>query len=41
MTTETVRIGIAGINGRVGRLLREEVVAGGGSLAGGTARDAQ
>jgi 4-hydroxy-tetrahydrodipicolinate reductase len=40
MTTETARIGIAGINGRVGRLLREQVTEGGGILAGGTARDA-
>ncbi|ACI51731.1 Dihydrodipicolinate reductase [Gluconacetobacter diazotrophicus PA1 5] len=40
MTTQGVRIGIAGINGRVGRLLREEVTTGGGILSGGTARDA-
>ncbi|MBB2201923.1 4-hydroxy-tetrahydrodipicolinate reductase [Gluconacetobacter tumulisoli] len=40
MTTQTVRIGIAGINGRVGRLLREEVTASGAVLAGGTTRDA-
>ncbi|MBM9402075.1 4-hydroxy-tetrahydrodipicolinate reductase, partial [Gluconacetobacter azotocaptans] len=33
-TTQTVRIGIAGINGRVGRLLREEVAASGAVLAG-------
>ncbi|MBB2189302.1 4-hydroxy-tetrahydrodipicolinate reductase [Gluconacetobacter azotocaptans] len=39
-TTQTVRIGIAGINGRVGRLLREEVAASGAVLAGGTTRDA-
>ncbi|GBQ27285.1 4-hydroxy-tetrahydrodipicolinate reductase [Gluconacetobacter sacchari] len=41
MTTDTMRIGIAGINGRVGRLLREEVTAAGAILAGGTSRDPQ
>ncbi|MBB2171225.1 4-hydroxy-tetrahydrodipicolinate reductase [Gluconacetobacter asukensis] len=38
MTTDRMRIGIAGINGRVGRLLREEVTAAGATLAGGTSR---
>ncbi|TCZ59714.1 4-hydroxy-tetrahydrodipicolinate reductase [Roseicella aquatilis] len=33
-----VRIGIAGIAGRMGRLLAEEVVAAGATLAGGTRR---
>ena len=41
MTTDRMRIGIAGINGRVGRLLREEVTAAGALLAGGTSRDRQ
>ncbi|MBV1835078.1 4-hydroxy-tetrahydrodipicolinate reductase [Novacetimonas pomaceti] len=39
MNAETMRIGIAGINGRVGRLLREEVVAAGATLAGGSTRN--
>ncbi|MBE7620739.1 4-hydroxy-tetrahydrodipicolinate reductase [Komagataeibacter sp. FXV2] len=39
MNTKTVRIGIAGINGRVGRLLREEVVAAGAIVAGGSTRN--
>ncbi|WP_075595445.1 4-hydroxy-tetrahydrodipicolinate reductase [Novacetimonas hansenii] len=39
MDTKTVRIGIAGINGRVGRLLREEVAAAGAILAGGSTRN--
>ena len=34
----TVRIGIAGITGRMGRLLTEEVAAVGASLTGGTSR---
>lgn len=34
-----MRIGIAGITGRVGRLLAEEVAAAGAVLAGGTSRD--
>jgi 4-hydroxy-tetrahydrodipicolinate reductase len=34
----TLRIGIAGISGRMGRLLAEEVLAAGAQLAGGTAR---
>ncbi len=34
----TVRIGIAGINGRMGRLLAEEVPAAGAVLAGGVGR---
>lgn len=34
----TIRIGIAGIAGRMGRLLAEEVLAAGASLAGGTLR---
>ncbi len=34
----TIRIGIAGIGGRMGRLLAEEVQAAGASLAGGTLR---
>jgi 4-hydroxy-tetrahydrodipicolinate reductase len=34
----TIRIGIAGISGRMGRLLAEEVPAAGAVLAGGTAR---
>jgi 4-hydroxy-tetrahydrodipicolinate reductase len=34
----TLRIGIAGIAGRMGRLLAEEVDAAGASLAGGTVR---
>ncbi|WP_376098809.1 4-hydroxy-tetrahydrodipicolinate reductase [Roseomonas sp. CCTCC AB2023176] len=34
----TARIGILGITGRMGRLLREEVEAAGASLAGGTSR---
>ncbi|MFT9424864.1 MAG: 4-hydroxy-tetrahydrodipicolinate reductase, partial [Acetobacter syzygii] len=33
-----MRIGIAGITGRVGRLLVEEVQAAGVALAGGTTR---
>jgi 4-hydroxy-tetrahydrodipicolinate reductase len=36
----TLRIGIAGISGRMGGLLAEEVVAAGATLAGGTARRA-
>jgi 4-hydroxy-tetrahydrodipicolinate reductase len=34
----TIRIGIAGITGRMGRLLAEEVPAAGALLAGGTSR---
>jgi 4-hydroxy-tetrahydrodipicolinate reductase len=34
----TIRIGIAGIAGRMGRLLVEEVAAAGATLAGGTTR---
>lgn len=34
----TLRIGIAGIGGRMGRLLAEEVAAAGATLAGGTRR---
>jgi len=34
----TIRIGIAGISGRMGRLLAEEVPAAGAVLAGGTSR---
>ena len=34
-----MRIGIAGITGRMGRLLAEEVTAAGAELAGGTSRD--
>lgn len=34
----TIRIGIAGITGRMGRLLAEEVPAAGATLAGGTSR---
>lgn len=34
----TIRIGIAGIAGRMGRLLAEEVAAAGATLAGGTIR---
>ncbi|MBO1075658.1 4-hydroxy-tetrahydrodipicolinate reductase [Roseomonas marmotae] len=34
----TLRIGIAGISGRMGRLLAEEVLAAGEHLSGGTAR---
>ena len=34
----SIRIGIAGIAGRMGRLLSEEVLAAGASLAGGTLR---
>lgn len=34
----TIRIGIAGISGRMGRLLAEEVPAAGALLAGGTSR---
>jgi len=33
-----MRIGIAGVAGRMGRLLAEEVAAAGGTLAGGTVR---
>jgi 4-hydroxy-tetrahydrodipicolinate reductase len=33
-----MRIGIAGIAGRMGKLLAEEVIAGGGTLVGGTVR---
>lgn len=36
----TIRIGIAGISGRMGRLLAEEVPAAGALLAGGTSRSA-
>jgi 4-hydroxy-tetrahydrodipicolinate reductase len=36
----TIRIGIAGIAGRMGRLLAEEVLAAGATLAGGTRRQA-
>lgn len=39
MDAQPLRIGIAGLNGRVGRLLAEEVPAGGAVLAGGTTRD--
>ncbi|PHK94824.1 4-hydroxy-tetrahydrodipicolinate reductase [Pseudoroseomonas rhizosphaerae] len=35
----TLRIGIAGISGRMGRLLSEEVAAAGATLAGGTGRN--
>jgi len=41
MNAQSLRIGIAGLNGRVGRLLAEEVPAGGAILAGGTTRDGQ
>jgi len=34
----SLKIGIAGISGRMGRLLAEDVVAAGASLAGGTSR---
>jgi 4-hydroxy-tetrahydrodipicolinate reductase len=34
----TIRIGIAGITGRMGKLLAEEVAAAGASLSGGTSR---
>ncbi len=34
----TTRIGIAGITGRMGKLLTEEVAAAGASMAGGTSR---
>jgi len=34
-----MRIGIAGIAGRMGRLLAEEIIAGGHALAGGTLRE--
>lgn len=34
-----MRIGIAGITGRMGRLLTEEVATAGATLAGGTSRD--
>ncbi len=34
-----MRIGIAGITGRMGRLLAEEVAAAGAELSGGTSRD--
>lgn len=36
----TIRIGIAGISGRMGRLLAEEVPAAGATLAGGLSRGA-
>lgn len=39
MTVQRLRIGIAGVTGRVGRLLVEEVQAAGAVLAGGTVRD--
>lgn len=39
MSTQRLRIGIAGIAGRVGQLLVEEVQAAGALLAGGTARN--
>ena len=39
MNAQPLRIGIAGLNGRVGRLLAQEVPAGGAVLAGGTTRD--
>lgn len=39
MPSQSLRIGIAGISGRVGRLLVEEVQAAGAILAGGTARN--
>lgn len=39
MTEHGLRIGIAGVTGRVGRLLVEEVQAAGAVLAGGTARN--
>ena len=35
-----IRIGIAGIAGRMGRLLAEEALAAGAALAGGTSRQA-
>ena len=35
---DAMRIGVAGIAGRMGRLVAEEVIASGASLAGGTAR---
>lgn len=35
----TLRIGIAGISGRMGRLISEEVAAAGATLAGGTGRN--
>ncbi|MCC6105758.1 4-hydroxy-tetrahydrodipicolinate reductase [Acetobacter sp.] len=38
MTEKSLRVGIAGISGRVGQLLVEEVQAAGAILAGGTAR---
>ncbi len=34
----TTRIGIAGITGRMGKLLQEEIVAAGATLSGGTSR---
>jgi 4-hydroxy-tetrahydrodipicolinate reductase len=34
----TIRIGIAGISGRMGKLLQEEIVAAGATLSGGTSR---
>ena len=33
-----MRIGVVGVGGRMGRLLAEEVVAGGFTLSGGTER---
>lgn len=39
MTDQALRIGIAGVTGRVGRLLVEDVQAAGAVLAGGTVRD--
>ncbi|MBS0960871.1 MULTISPECIES: 4-hydroxy-tetrahydrodipicolinate reductase [Acetobacter] len=38
MTVPSLKIGIAGISGRVGRLLAEEVIGAGFILAGGSAR---
>ncbi|QHC35040.1 4-hydroxy-tetrahydrodipicolinate reductase [Komagataeibacter xylinus] len=39
MNAQPLRIGITGLNGRVGRLLAQEVPAAGAVLAGGTTRD--
>ncbi len=39
MSAVAIRIGIAGITGRMGRLLAEEVAAAGAVLAGGIGRD--
>ncbi|MFT8474314.1 MAG: 4-hydroxy-tetrahydrodipicolinate reductase, partial [Acetobacter orientalis] len=39
MSKQPLRVGIAGISGRVGQLLVEEVQAAGAVLSGGTARN--